>query len=56
MSDTVVNNAARDRFELEVGSHIAASYYSLEGDVVSFLHTEVPPVELSCFAKPRAPA
>jgi uncharacterized protein len=55
MSDTVVNNAARDRFELEVSSHIAASYYSLEGDVVSFLHTEVP-VELSCFAKPRAPA
>jgi uncharacterized protein len=46
MSDTVVNNVARSRFELEVGSHVAASYYGLEGDVVTFLHTEVPP-ELS---------
>ena len=27
MSDTVSNNAAQHRFELEVDGHIAAAYY-----------------------------
>jgi predicted GNAT family acetyltransferase len=42
MSD-VENNKAHHRYELEVEGHLAATYYSLDGDVITFVHTEVPP-------------
>lgn len=42
MSD-IVNNKAQHRFELTVEGHLAAAYYKLEGNVVTFIHTEVPP-------------
>ena len=42
MNDTVSNNAAQHRFELEVDGHIAAAYYERSGDVITFEHTEVP--------------
>ena len=42
MSDTVINNAAQHRFELDIGGHLAASYYKREDDVITFEHTEVP--------------
>jgi len=42
MSD-IVNDRAHHRFELMVDGHLAISYYKLEGNVVSFIHTEVPP-------------
>jgi uncharacterized protein len=42
MSD-VVNNKAHQRFELVVEGHLAAAYYKLEGNVVTLIHTEVPP-------------
>jgi predicted GNAT family acetyltransferase len=42
MSDTVIDNAAQHRFELEIGGHLAASYYKREGNVIMFEHTEVP--------------
>jgi uncharacterized protein len=42
MSD-VVNNKAHHRFELTVEGHLAAAYYKIEGDVITFDHTEVPP-------------
>ena len=42
MSD-IVNNKAHDRFELVVDGHLAAAYYKLDGDVITFIHTEVPP-------------
>jgi uncharacterized protein len=41
MSD-VIDNRARHRFELEVEGHLAATYYKLDGDVITFVHTEVP--------------
>lgn len=42
MTDAVQNNPAKHRYELEVEGHIAASYYQLSGDVITFTHTEVP--------------
>ncbi len=42
MNDTVSNNAAQHRFELEVDGHVAAAYYERAGDVITFEHTEVP--------------
>ncbi len=42
MSD-IVNNKAQNRFELVVEGHLAASYYKLESNVITFIHTEVPP-------------
>lgn len=42
MSD-IVNNKADRRFELVVDGHLAAAYYKLDGNVITFLHTEVPP-------------
>jgi predicted GNAT family acetyltransferase len=42
MSD-VIDNKAHHRFELVVESHLAAAYYKLEGNVITFIHTEVPP-------------
>jgi len=42
MNDTVSNNAAQHRFELEVDGHVAAAYYERAGDVITFEHSEVP--------------
>jgi len=42
MSD-VVNNRAHHRYELTVDGHLAATYYKMAGDVITFVHTEVPP-------------
>ncbi len=42
MTDTVNNNAAKHRFELEVEGHLAAAYYERSGNVITFEHTEVP--------------
>ena len=41
MSD-VVNNKAHHRYELVVDGHLAATYYKIEGAVITFIHTEVP--------------
>lgn len=38
----VVNNSAKDRFELGVDGHTAAAYYTLKDGVITFTHTEVP--------------
>jgi hypothetical protein len=42
MTETVQNNEAKHRYELEVEGHIAASYYQLSDNVITFIHTEVP--------------
>jgi predicted GNAT family acetyltransferase len=42
MIDTVNNNTAKHRFELDVEGHIAAAYYERSGNVITFEHTEVP--------------
>ena len=42
MSD-VVNNIGQHRYELTVDGHLAAVYYRLDGKVIAFVHTEVPP-------------
>jgi uncharacterized protein len=39
----IINNKARHRFELEVEGHLATEHYRLDGDVIIFEHTEVPP-------------
>lgn len=39
----IVNNKAHHRYELAVEGHIAATYYQIEGNVITFIHTEVPP-------------
>ncbi|MEK9281261.1 N-acetyltransferase [Bradyrhizobium sp. ISRA442] len=41
MSD-VINNKTHSRYELAVEGHLAATYYKLDGDVITFVHTEVP--------------
>lgn len=38
----VANNPAKKRYELTVEGHIAATYYDVSGDVITFIHTEVP--------------
>jgi uncharacterized protein len=44
MSATVRNNTARSRFELDVdGGGVAVADYKVDGDVITFKHTEVPP-------------
>ena len=43
MTEIVVNNKTRDRYELAVEGQIAATYYSLADGVITFIHTEVPP-------------
>ena len=42
MSD-IVDNKADHRFELVVEGHLAAAYYKVDGNVITFVHTEVPP-------------
>jgi uncharacterized protein len=39
----IVNNKARERYELAVDGHIAATCYKIEGNIITFIHTEVPP-------------
>jgi len=39
----VVNNKARDRYELVVDGHMAATYYELADHVITFVHTKVAP-------------
>jgi predicted GNAT family acetyltransferase len=42
MNNSVSDNPAQHRFELDVDGHIAASYYEKSDGVVTFVHTEVP--------------
>jgi predicted GNAT family acetyltransferase len=42
MTETV-NNKAKQRYELAVDGHIAATYYAIADGVITFIHTEVPP-------------
>lgn len=42
MKDEVLNNEAAGQYELASGSATALAAYNLDGDVVSFTHTEVP--------------
>jgi predicted GNAT family acetyltransferase len=39
----IFNNKARHRFELVVDGHLAAAFYKVDGNVITFMHTEVPP-------------
>jgi predicted GNAT family acetyltransferase len=43
MTADVRDNAAKHRFEFEADGHTAAAYYELAGNVITFVHTEVPP-------------
>jgi len=38
----VVDNKAQQRFELAVDGHLAVALYKRDGDVITFIHTEVP--------------
>jgi predicted GNAT family acetyltransferase len=42
MPDTVRNNQAEHRFEMDAGDDTAVAYYRLEPGVIFFTHTEVP--------------
>ena len=42
MSDTVRDNPALNRFELDVDGQMAVAYYQLAPGVITFRHTEVP--------------
>lgn len=42
----VRDNIALNRFELDVEGRLAVTYYSKQGNIITFTHTEVPP-ELS---------
>jgi len=39
----VINNTAHHRYELTIEGHLAATYYAIAGNVITFIHTEVPP-------------
>ena len=39
----VVNNKAHHRYELTVDGHLAATYYKISDNVITFIHTDVPP-------------
>lgn len=41
-SDTITNNAARNRYEVGVEGHVAHADYVIDGDVITFTHTIVP--------------
>ena len=43
MTEDVRDNPAAHRFELVVDRHLAFSEYTLDGDVIIFTHTIVPP-------------
>lgn len=38
----VINNEARNRYELHVEGTLAAAHYALRGNAVAFIHTVVP--------------
>jgi uncharacterized protein len=40
--DAVRNNAALNRFEVDLNGKTAAAYYTLSPGVITFTHTEVP--------------
>ena len=42
MADTVRDNPARHRFELDAGGEIAFASYRRDGQVLTISHTEVP--------------
>lgn len=42
MEDQVTNNESERRYELNVGAALALAAYSLNGDTITFTHTEVP--------------
>jgi predicted GNAT family acetyltransferase len=42
MTDSVQDNPAESRFELNVDGHLAAAYYELSDGTITFTHTEVP--------------
>lgn len=42
-SDAIRDNAERHRFELTVDGHLARAEYVIDGDVITFTHTIVPP-------------
>ena len=39
----VRNNASANRFEIEVDGELAVSNYTMRGNAIYFIHTEVPP-------------
>ncbi|MDB5707054.1 MAG: N-acetyltransferase [Sphingomonas bacterium] len=43
MSEDVRDNPARHRFELMVDNHLSFSAYTIDGPVITFTHTIVPP-------------
>ena len=43
MTEDVRDNTAAHRFELVVDRHLSFSDYTLDGDVITFTHTIVPP-------------
>jgi predicted GNAT family acetyltransferase len=38
----VRNNTDKNRYELSVDGHLAATYYRIADGVITFIHTEVP--------------
>ena len=42
-SDAIRDNAGRHRFEVVVDGHLARADYVIDGDVITFTHTIVPP-------------
>ena len=42
-SDEIRDNAERNRFELVEDGHLARADYVIDGDVITFTHTIVPP-------------
>ncbi len=42
-SDEIRDNAERNRFELIVDGHLARAEYVIDGDIITFTHTIVPP-------------
>jgi predicted GNAT family acetyltransferase len=43
MSTAVTNNTSLHRFELAIDGHIAFAEYTLASDIITFVHTVVPP-------------
>jgi predicted GNAT family acetyltransferase len=43
MSVEVINDEAASRYELHVDREVAIAAYRLQGDFITFTHTEVPP-------------
>jgi predicted GNAT family acetyltransferase len=43
MMHDIVDNHAQHQFELKVDGHLATAHYEIDGNVIRFMHTEVPP-------------